>query len=216
MVVERDPAHVLLAGAEAAAQPHPERGHQAPEQAAVDREHRTGADVSDPDTCVRGRFRRVFPLLAHVGEESAAGRGRLGERLVAVRPVVVDAGRRDQHRRLVRETGERAGEHVRALRARLEDEPLARRRPALVADAGAGEMDDGVDALEPGGVDRTRVGIPGELVGAGRGTAHDPHGAVTGPRERGNERRSDQPARPRDRDVHADSMDAPSAPSSTG
>src|SRR5207248_4081788 len=136
-------------------------------------------------------------------------------RLVAVRPVVVDAGRRDQHRRLVRETGESAGEHVRALRARLEDAPLARRRPALVADTGAGEMDDGTDTFEPRGVDRTLVGVPTELVGTGPGAAHEPHRVMSGPRERGNERRSDEPARPRDRDVHADSMDVSSAPSST-
>src|SRR2546430_12201918 len=53
---------------------------------------------------------------------------------------------RDEGRRRARQARERAREEAGALRARLEDQALARVGPPSVADAGAGEGDDAADA----------------------------------------------------------------------
>ena len=98
----------------------------------------------------------------------------------------------------------------------LEDQAFARVRPPLVADAGAGEVDDAADALQAVGVDRARLGVPGELVVTGGPASNDANRAMTLAGERGQERRPDETVRAGDRDIHADSMQVSSAPSSTG
>src|SRR2546430_13648456 len=122
---------------------------------------------------------------------------------------------RDEGRRRARQARERAREEAGALRARLEDQALARVGPPSVADAGAGEVDDAADALEAVGVDRAGLGIPAELVVTGRLAPNDANRPMTLAGERGQERRPDETVRPGDRDIHADSMDVSSAPSST-
>ena len=88
--------------------------------------------------------------------------------------------------------------------------------PPLVADAGAGEVDDAADALEAVGVDRAGLGVPAELVVTGGPAPDDANRPMTLAGERGQERRPDETVRPGDRDIHADSMDGSSASSSTG
>jgi hypothetical protein len=77
-------------------------------------------------------------------------------------------------------------------------------------------MHDGIDPFDPGCVDGTLLGIPADLVPTVGRPSDDAPRTQTGLTESANERGSDEPARAGDRDVHADSMDAPSAPSSTG
>ncbi len=52
----------------------------------------------------------------------------------------------------------------------------------MVADPGAGQVDDGVDAVEGGGIEASGVGVPTDLAGGGV-PAHDPHAVVTARRE---------------------------------
>src|SRR5256886_13636502 len=113
---------------------------------------------------------------------------------------------RDEGRRRARQARERAREEAGALRARLEDQALARVGPPSVADAGAGEVDDAADALEAVGVDRAGLGIPAELVVTGRLAPNDANRPMTLAGERGQERRPDETVRPGDRDIHPDSM----------
>ena len=77
-------------------------------------------------------------------------------------------------------------------------------------------MDDAADALEPVGVDRARLGVPAELVVTGGPVPNDANRPMTLAGERRQESRPDETVRPGDRDIHADSMDVSSAPSSTG
>src|SRR5918994_6751440 len=216
LVVDRDPAHVLAPGRDPATEAETKRQQHARQHAALAPEDHAASRPHDADACLRRGSRRRFPLHAHAGDEVAARRAPLVERLVASIAVVPDRRRRDDYRRAVREPGKSAREETCALRARFEDQAFPGVGPPLVADAGTSEVDDGADPFEAGDVDRARLGVPAQLVGANRLAADEPNRAMTGAGERGHERRADEPVRPGDRDVHADSMDAPSAPSSTG
>ena len=73
VVVEGDPAHVLLAGADAAAEPELERQEHAVERAAVGGEHDAGADRAPPGcpASAAGAVARL-PGDADLGEEVVA------------------------------------------------------------------------------------------------------------------------------------------------
>src|SRR5439155_23818368 len=66
----------------------------------------------------------------------------------------------------------------------------------LVADPGAGQVDDGVVRLEAGRVDRSALDVPRHLTGPGRRRAHQPGHLVTIGLESRGQRRSDEPVRP--------------------
>ena len=94
-------------------------------------------------------------------------RGGLVDRAVAGVAVVADRRPRHEHAGRHRVDGDRCGEGGGAVDAAVEDLPLVGVVPALVADAGAGEVDHGVDAVEDGAeldVDRAPGGVPAHLV----------------------------------------------------
>ena len=100
------------------------------------------------------------------------------ELLVAAVAVEADRRSRQQHRRLAVEAGQRAGQEV-GVRTRLSMiSLLVGVGPAVVADAGAGQVHDGVDAVERRCVDGARLGIPADGVGLGRGAADQAQGMV--------------------------------------
>src|SRR5256886_12353457 len=146
LVSDRDPAHVLAARTDATPEPETEREQQAGQHATVAPEHDAAAVSRHANPCVGRRCCRPFPLHANTGDEVVARRALLVERPVTAVAVVPDRRRRDEGRRRARQARERAREEAGALRARLEDQALARVGPPSVADAGAGEGDDAADA----------------------------------------------------------------------
>src|SRR6266536_1401715 len=187
LVVDRNPAHVLASGAHAAAEAEAERQKHAREDTALATEDDAAPRSRNADAGIgRGR-RRCFPLHADAGDEIVSRRALLVERLVAAIAVVADRRGRDEYRWRTCEFRERARQQRRAVRARLEDQALACVGPPLVADAGAGKVDDTADAFEPGGVDRPRLGVPAELVRAFGLTTNESNHPITGAPERGHE-----------------------------
>ena len=91
-----------------------------------------------------------FPGDTHLAEEVVPGPALLGEDLVAPIAVVPDRRAGHQHPGPVVETRQRGGEQGGGGGAGLEHDSLALVGPSLVADAGAREVDDRVDALEAG------------------------------------------------------------------
>ena len=73
--------------------------------------------------------------------------------------------------------------------------------PALVGEAGAGEVDDAVDAAEGGRIEAPRRRVPADLAG-GRLAPDDACGVVTVCREVVEQRRSDQSVRSGHGDAH--------------
>ena len=206
LVVERDPTHVLLAGTEPATDAELERQEHSLEDAALFREHETGAHAGDADACVRSGRGRVFPRDAHLRAEVAAGSVVFVEDLVAAVAVVTDRRRRYQHARLAREPGDRGREELGAARAALQHQLLALRRPLLVTDPRAREVHERVDALEAGSVDRARVGVPLHVVGTLRSAADQAqHPVPLGPEAR-DQRGPDQAVRSGQADVHTDTL----------
>jgi hypothetical protein len=153
LVVDVDPALVLAAVAQLAAETELEQGELLLQRAAACRQHDPGAQVGDADAGGLGDAGRRLPLGADLGEEALADGRLLGELLLTARTVDADAGSGQEHGRTVVGRCDRLGDQRRALRAALHQLALVGIGPALVADAGAGEMHDGVDAVEGVAVD---------------------------------------------------------------
>ena len=169
------------------------------------REHdaRTAAGRPGRRLARRARWRPPRPGTARPGTR-VPGVAVLGQLLVAA--VAVDSRR---PRRSPSPSGAgsspatRPGQQRRRLHAARHDLVPACRRPALVADAGTGQVHDGVGTFEGAGVDRPGGGVPPRLTGGrehvGRGRSPRRLGrasAVT-------TELTDEPARARDDDPHA-------------
>ena len=74
---------------------------------------------------------------------------------------------------------------------------------ALLPDVPPGQVDEGVDALQVGGVELTVHRVPPDLVPTLRWSADQPHDVVPLRPQPGLQARADKPAAPRDRDLHA-------------
>src|SRR5205823_8435619 len=111
--------------------------------------------------------RRVFPLRADVSQEAAAaGTGLVEERIAPV-SVEPDGGRREEDLRLVAERTDRSREECGSPHATVQNEGLPRSRPSARRDALAGQVHDGIDALEGPMIQRAVVGIPPRRIRAG-------------------------------------------------
>ena len=111
-------------------------------------EDETAADERHPrgGLCGSGSF--AFPSDAEVGEEIVAGPALFGNGLVVTGAVVADCGAGDDEARARRDLVERTCETAGGEDAAGAERGLAMRRPALVADALAGEVDDDVGIRE--------------------------------------------------------------------
>ena len=119
------------------------------------RQHDARAEVHDAGAGGFGHARGLFPLHADVGEEPCRrALDCLVEFLVAARAVDADRRAGQQHRGPVL-GGRRSASEISVVPfVRLSSSSrLYVVGPALVADAGAGEVDDGIDAVECVGVD---------------------------------------------------------------
>ena len=142
--------------------------------------------------------RRGLPVLAEPGEEAVARRRRLVDDAVAGVAVVADRARVDQHRHTRLDDGAR--QHLGRADPAVAQALLERARPALVADADAAQVDDGVRAAQRARVELAGVRIPEHLVGVRRCASDDPQHPVVGGPQRRRQRRADQPGGTRDRD----------------
>jgi hypothetical protein len=75
--------------------------------------------------------------------------------------------------------------------------------PPLVRDAGAGQVDDGVQVGDVPRVEAAGRGVPGALVVTGGGPPHEAHDLVTLAAQRRHQRAADEPGRAGDADPHA-------------
>ena len=161
-VVDRDPAHVLSAAAQRAADARAEGRQHPPERAPGGAQHDAEPGEHGADA---GRARRLgtrLPLASHLGEKGRRGVERgaaVGERGVAAVAVDPDGGCRHQGLRRALEPGERLGEKAGADRAALTDAPPAVLGPAH-ADRLARQVDHRVEALELGAVDPALEVVP--------------------------------------------------------
>src|SRR5262245_5672101 len=73
-VAQLDPAHILPAAAEDAAQPETERREHLGECTACTREYDADAKIDDANVGIAGRICGGFPLLTHIGKKTLAGR----------------------------------------------------------------------------------------------------------------------------------------------
>ena len=134
-----------------------EREHL-PQRAAVLVEHDAGAHEHDAQPERLGGLRLALPDDADLGEEVAAGRGVLGQRLVAVRAVVADRGGADEHARAADRRPSRPATRLRVPSSRESRMRRLRLVAPALGDVLAREVDDGVAAGERlGGAGRRRV-----------------------------------------------------------
>jgi hypothetical protein len=159
-VVERDPAHALAAVADLAAEAQLEGGEHLLQRATFGAQDDADACVDDTDAGVARRLAGRFPFLAHLCEKIIARRRCFGEQFIA--PTAVVANRRGAHERAraIRRGGDGFADEARALDAAVADFAFERLGPAAAGDVLAGEVHDGVDAVEAGGVDLAGFGVP--------------------------------------------------------
>ena len=141
-----------------------EGGEHLLEHPAAPSEDEPDARMADADAGTRARGAAAFSQsTTRLRQEIVAGRAVLGEDLIARRgAVVADGGAAHEDAGLRLGAGDRLGEELRRADAARAKDLLALRRPALVEHARAGEVHDGV-----GAVDDLRP-IPGLFGGPGR------------------------------------------------
>ena len=161
-----DPAHPLRAGPEASAEADLEQRQQLGQRAGLAVEHDAGAQVHDAHA---GRRRAGAVHASHASTTSArkpSPRARLLVELL-VAAVAVEPDRRAGQQQLRAALGPPmvSASNVVVRVPRLQHLALVLVAPALVADAGAGQVDDGVDADERLGVEPAGSRIPADLAG---------------------------------------------------
>ena len=137
-----------------------ERQERGLQDAAGRREHEAQAQVGDADAGGACRVRGRFPTAADRREESAAHGGGLVHRRRAVEPVEPDGGGAQERLGWCRQRREGAGDGGGPLDAAVAHERHALRRPALVGDAGAGEVDADVEPRQLLRLEEAARGIP--------------------------------------------------------
>ena len=120
----------------------------------------------------------ALPLHAQLGEEGVARRVLLGHDVQAVRPVVADSGRVDQHRDT--QPGAFRGEQPGRVHPGRHQQVFVVLRPPVILDAGAAEVDHRVGTVEHRAVDVTGVRVPQHLVRAAGLGPDQPGHLVTG------------------------------------
>ena len=133
----------------------------------------------NPNACRCGRGGCRFPRCRDVGEEAVPLRFGLVEDLITPVAVPPDGRSRCQNQRLPLQTGKRGRQEACADDPAVEDLLLVGLGPPAVANPGPGEVEDGICALESGGVDRATTWVPFDLVRALRRTPHESHDLVT-------------------------------------
>ena len=198
-VVAVDPGHVLPPATDGPAGAQLERRQQLRQRPALARQHDAGAQGHGAHT---GALRGRLPVDAEPRQEVVAGGAVLGQQFVAARPVDADGGAGDEHGRLLGRGPDRGDDPPGRVDAALPQLPLARGRPALVGDAGPGQMHHRVRLGDSG-----REVVPGSPVdvaaAVGPGRARDAGHVIAARAQRPRQRPADRPARARHDHPHA-------------
>ena len=121
--------------------------------------------MNHPDTRSCSRIGRLFPLDRHSSQEVAAGTRILVEHFVApILSVDADGRSRKKGGRWIRGPGNRPGQQSRAVQSATRESPSSLRRPSLVTDSRAAEVDDDVDPVDGTLGKRPGGRIPPDLV----------------------------------------------------
>jgi hypothetical protein len=116
---------------------------------------------------VRRRFAGGFPLGHHIGKEALTPRTVLGELLLATVAVVADGRSAHEYLRAPVDPRDGLAQEPRAFDAAVPNTIFLRRRPSP-RDRLAGEIDDGIDAVERLLIEHARCRIPEERIPTGR------------------------------------------------
>src|ERR1041385_1169361 len=202
-VVHRDPADVLVAAADVAAEAEPERRQHLRERAAGRGEDDAESQVHDANARARRRAGRRFPLARHVREKVLARRAVLGEHLVAAVAIVPDRRRGEQRARPAVQPSEGVADDLRAEDAAVADAILLGGRPPPEYVL-TGEVNDGAGTFEGRAIDRPAGGVPLNRALAGRRrTAHERYDLMAGACEQGLQRGAEETRGPAHHDSHS-------------
>ena len=152
-----------------------------------------------------------LPRADDIGQEAGAGRVGFIDAPVAGLAVPADCGARHENLRGGVELRDCLDDRAGAINSAVEDLTLVVIGPAMVADPGAGEVHDGLGALELGEVDGAGSWIPGYLVGGRARPAHEAHDLVALGAQMGDEGGADEPGRAGDCNLHGPSIPHPAA-----
>ena len=199
-VVVVDPADVLPASPQPAADPQLEGQEHRAQRSACRTQHKSGAQVDDPDARTARLVRLRFPRLAHLGKEAPSRASLLRDALDASGAVEADRRRRDEDRRGPAQTVQGRHQRPGAQHSALADRVLLGGSPAASRDALAGQVHDGVHALQALGLDPVLHRVPVNLAPGTVGLApHDRPDDVPAGREEVAQGRADEAAGAGDR-----------------
>ena len=187
-VVDADPAHVLPAISESAANAGAEGREHLSQRSPGGSEHQPGPQLHHPDAGALRWHRRRLPGVTHPLDKHCPGpgsqRGFFREDLIT--PVAIDANRAGgyQHSRPVCKSTDGFCDQGRPLDAAIQDPPPAFIGPPAAGNRFTREMDYGVQALERHAVESAAGGVPEDIVRFPPCADHPPDAVTTGCQER--------------------------------
>ena len=167
-VADGDPGPPLATGGEASPDPELEGDGKPPEQPALGGEHDPGPAPQGADAGRGGRTGGLLPGGDELGEEPGAGRRSLGDGVVPGVTVEADCRLRQEHRRSKGPARHRRGEEGSRAQPALGHDLQPPSSETAVADAGAGQVHHGIDAIEHCRIDAAAGRVPRSLARRGR------------------------------------------------
>ncbi len=163
MVVQVDPAHVLLSGSQATANPHLERQEHGAQGSPRRSQDHSRPEGHHPDAPSPGRHGGGLPGPTDLREEALPGRGLLAEDLRPPVPVETHGGGRDQDARLPAQAGQSPGQDLRSLLPALHDGLLLVPGPPEAEDGLPGQVHHAVQHLQALGVHPSPFVVPEDV-----------------------------------------------------
>ncbi len=203
-LVERHPAHALLALADPATDPQAEDRQHHRQRASVRAQHDAEAKVHHPDPAFPRRIGGCLPFSHDVGEKSLAGGGIFGKPLPLSVAVVADGRCRQQGRRRPLQGRECSGQQPGTLCPAPPDPLLALLRPEA-EQVFPREVYYGSVSFQSRGIDLLRRRRPVDPVVASRrlpAIAHHPRHGMPGTLQIRREHRAQHSRGAGDRDSH--------------
>ncbi|CCJ85346.1 hypothetical protein BN133_1723 [Cronobacter dublinensis 582] len=147
-VIDMDPGEILAAIADRAAQPEAKQRQQFRHHAAIGRQHRAGAQQADAGALALRAFGNLFPAGAELMGEFTVRGLVLGHHHLAEIAVIAHRRAGEKHRRRFAARCHQRHQLLGYLPAALAQALFLRRRPALVGDGLARQVDDRVEGVE--------------------------------------------------------------------
>ena len=191
-VVERNPAHVLASVPDDPADAHLEGGEHLRQRPARRAEYNAGAEVDDTDSHLPRGFCCRLPRAANFGQKARTGEALFVQDFVAAIAVVSNGGGADQDLRGRGQRRERLGQDPSPLGSADSDPGFLLGRPPASGN---------VLSRQTSGLDCATLRVPVDLPRL-RVHPHKPRDAVTSSREKRDQRRADEPARPANQNLH--------------